>query len=85
MYYVLLLLLLFCTSDRHADRGIFLSVCVCVGGGVVIFKSSAYFREVQWLKLSFFKVREVAQHFPGGTTFSEGGGGGGGSPIAYSL
>ena len=32
--------------------------------------------------LSFFKVLEGVQHFPGDPTFSNGGGGG---PIAYSL
>ena len=32
--------------------------------------------------LSFFKVREGVQHFPGGSNFFQGWGGG---PIAYSL
>ena len=37
--------------------------------------------------LSFFKVPEGIQHFPGGSNFFQGGGGGGGGggPIAYSL
>ena len=42
------------------------------------FLSSAYFTEVKWSvsrKLSFFKVPEGVQHFPGGgPTFSRGGG-----------
>ena len=41
-----------------------------------------YFTEVKWLiskKISFFKVSEGVQHFPGGSTFSRGG------PLAYSL
>ena len=34
-------------------------------------------------KISFFKVPEGVQIFPGGSNFFQGGGGGG--PIAYSL
>ena len=35
--------------------------------------------------LSFFKVPEGVQHFPGVVQLFPGGGGGGGVPIAYSL
>ena len=43
------------------------------------FKSSAYFTEVKWSNgqfqrnLSFFKVPEGVQHFPGGSNFFQGG------------
>ena len=51
---------------------------------LILQKSNAQFQR----NLSFFKVPEGVQHFPGGTTFSRGGGGGGGGgpiAIAYSL
>ena len=43
---------------------------------LILLKSNGFFRR----KLSFFKVPEGVQHFPGGPSFSRGGG-----PIAYSL
>ena len=42
---------------------------------LILQKSNAQFQR----NLSFFKVPEGVQHFPGGTTFSRGGGGGRGS------
>ena len=50
---------------------------------LILQKSNGHFQR----NLSFFKVPEGVQHFPGGPTFSRGGGGGGGGrgPIAYSL
>ena len=46
------------------------------------FKSSAYFTEVKLQRnLSFFKVPEGVQHFPGGG----GGGGGGGSNCLFPI
>ena len=54
---------------------------------LILLKSNGLFLR----KLSFFKVPEGVQHFPGGgggPSFSRGGGGGGGGgggPIAYSL
>ena len=41
---------------------------------LILLKSNGLFRR----KLSFFKVPEGVQHFPGGPSFSRGGGGGGG-------
>ena len=46
---------------------------------LILLKSNGLFRR----KLSFFKVPEGVQHFPGGVHLFPGGGGGG--PIAYSL
>ena len=45
---------------------------------LILLKSNGLFRR----KLSFFKVPEGVQHFPGGVHLFPGGGGG---PIAYSL
>ena len=51
----------------------------------ILQKSKGYFQR----KLSFSKVPEEVQHFPGGggggPTSFRGGGGGGSCPIAYSL
>ena len=44
---------------------------------LILQKSNGQFQR----NLSFFKVPEGVQHFPGGPIFSRGGGG----PIAYSL
>ena len=44
---------------------------------LILLKSNGLFQR----KLSFFKVPEGVQHFPGGSIFFQGGGG----PIAYSL
>ena len=43
---------------------------------LILLKSNDLFRR----KLSFFKVPEGVQHFPGGSNFFQGGG-----PIAFSL
>ena len=46
---------------------------------IIILKSNGLFRR----KLSFFKVPEGVQHFPGGSIFFQGGGGGGQLLIPY--
>ena len=64
------------TDKKSSDLFFFLSP------QLILQKSNGQFQR----NLSFFKVPEGVQHFPGESTFFQGGGGGGGGgPIAYSL
>ena len=58
------------TDKKSSDNGFFSTQ-------LIRRKSNGQFQR----NLSFFKVPEGVQHFPGGPTFPRGGGG----PIAYSL
>ena len=64
-------------SDKKSSDNVFFSP------QLILQKSNGQFQR----NLTFFKVPEGVQHFPGGGVqlFSGGGGGGEGGPIAYSL
>ena len=66
-------------SDKKALTALF--VCVFLSPRLILQKSNGFIQR----KISFFKVLEGVQIFPGWSNFFPGGGGGGGIPTAYSL